>query len=124
MEKIGFDGFNWEEVEVAPAGSKGKNKADIYLYMYSKLKQTYVKAEYLEMAGIKPTDRLQLMAQGSAILMFKVQKGGAIGINPVKGKYCRLGGADLTSKLNARCNTQEFEVVEAADGYIMFRPIR
>lgn len=123
MERIGFDGFNWEEVEVDKTVNRGR-KDDMYLYLNKGLKQTYIRSEHLEKAGIAETDRLQLLAQGDAILMFKVQKGGAIGISSIKGKYTRLGNADLTSKLHARFKADRFEVIEAADQYILLRPIR
>ena len=123
MEKIGFDGFNWEEVAVEETTNRKRNE-DMYLYLKNKLKQTYIKREYLEMAGIGENDRLQLLAQGSAILMLKVQKGGTIKIANNKGSYRRLGGVDLTEKLHARFKTERFEVIEATDGYIMIRPMR
>lgn len=123
MDKIGFDGFNWEEVAVEETTTR-KRKEDMYLYFKGNLKQTYLRREYLEMAGIKDDDRLQLLAQGAAIMMLKVQKGGAIKIANNKGSYSRLGGVDLTEKLHARFKTEKFEVIEATDGYIMIRPIR
>lgn len=124
MEKIGFDGFEWEEIQIDSADGKGRKRADIYLYIHDKVKQTYVKAEYFELAGITTEDRLHILAQGSAILMLKKQNGGPINIKSAKGNYCRIGGADLTTKLYNRCHTKEFEIVEATDGYVMFRPIR
>ena len=122
MEKIGFDGFNWEEVEVEESG-RGR-KEDMYLYLKKGLKQVYLKTEFLEMAEITEADKMQLLAQGSAILMFKVQKGGAIGITPNKCRYIRIGNTDLAVKLHSRFNTDKFEVIEAVDQYIMLRPIR
>lgn len=126
MERIGFDGFEWEEIEVGKLG-RGEAHHDIYLYHKSGKATAvvvYVKKEFVESAGLKQGDKLQLMAQGKAIFMLKKSKIGTIEIHKPNGTYYIVGATDLGRKLETRAEATEFEVIEALDEYIMFRPVR
>ena len=126
MERIGFDGFEWEEIEVNNL-SKRELHGDIYLYRKNgkaNAMVVYVRKEFIESAGLVRGDKLQLMAQGKAIFMLKKSKVGTIEIHKPNGTYYVVGASDLGKKLEARAETTDFEVIEAVDGYIMFRPVR
>ena len=123
MDKVGFDGFEWEEVAVDVMWSN-RQHSDLYLYTSGHIKRSWVKKCFVEQAGLVKGDMLQLFAQGSSIFMLKKSKTGNIKLGKESGQYQSVGGKDFHIKMFNRANATEFEVLEAADGYILFRPIR
>ena len=123
MERVGFDGFEWEEVRVLGAGGSRPHH-ELYLYTDGKARRTYLKDYIVQLAGWEEGDKLQLYAQGTSIYMLKKSKIGVIKVGRKNGRNRTIGGSDFYIKLKERANTTEFEVIEAADGYVLFRPIR
>ena len=123
MEQARIDGYKWDAIEVAQGRKSGRNE-DMYLYFNGITANTYLKAKFLESAGISDKANLQLYSQGTEIFMIKEDEWGTIRIAEQKvGRYVHLGGKDLARKLKQKCDTEKFEVIEAVDGHILFRPI-
>ena len=121
-ERMGIDGFKWEEVEIEKSRKQGRDD-DMYFYLKDDKPQgLYIKREYIELANIQYKEPLKLYAQGTAIFMLKKDRYGTITIGKTNGRYIRMGGASLARKLYSI--STEFEIIEAADDYILFRPRR
>lgn len=122
MERIGFDGFEWEEIKFAPT-KRGGRADHIYIDKSNgKTYYVYIQTGFLESAGIPIGSKCKLYSQGTAIYMLKAQEKGEIEIKKVGGRFCKMGNSELAKKLIAV--SDKFEIIEAQDGYILFRPIR
>ena len=121
-DAIGAEGFNWEEVEIERPIRWGRTE-DMYFYIKDeKPAGLYIKRDFVELANIKPREPLKLFAQGTAIFMLKKDRYGTIMTGKTNGRYVRLGNASLARKLYEVA--KEYEVIEAVDDYILFRPLR
>ena len=121
-ERIGIDGFKWEEIEIEKSRKQGRDD-DMYFYLKDDKPQgLYIKREYIELANIKYKEPLKLYAQGTAIFMLKKDRFGTITIGKSGGRYIRMGNSSLARKLYSI--STEFEIIEATDDYILFRPRR
>ena len=122
MARIGFDGFEWEEIKFAPT-KRGGRADHIYIDKSNgKTYYVYIQTGFLESAGIPVDGKCKLYSQGTAIYMLKAQEKGEVEIKKLTGRFCKIGNSELAKKLMAAA--MKFEVIEAQDGYVLFRPIR
>lgn len=124
---IGIEGFKWDEVQIGKTKKVGKRSDDAYIYMRDSEKATQfmVNKTYCDLAEWNVGTRLKLYSQGkNHIYMLQNDSNGPIEVKKTNGLFTKIGNVGLARILYGLTNSEKFEVMDAAEGYILFKPIK